>query len=262
VRERARRPRGLPHDTPVNDLLGGHPDGYQPGPGQCPRAVPEPRGVVVAGAPIGQVESGGWPASLGNSTSRRVPCPRRLSTRSVPPVASTRSFRPTSPEPRAGSAPPDPVIADADPNQPVEGVDLDLHHRGAGMLGHVRQRFGHDVVGGHLDPLGQPPLGSKLQLDRDRATAGQGPQGRPQAALGQDRRVDAAGELAQLLQRPIHAGGDPVQLGRQLLQPGRDRRLGGAELQGQRDQPLLGPVVQVALDAAAGLVGGGDDTGP
>jgi len=31
------------------------------------------------------------------------------------------------------------------------------------------------------------------------------------------------------------------------------------ELKGQRDQPLLGPVVELALDAAAGLVGRGDD---
>ena len=44
--------------------------------------------------------------------------------------------------------------------------------------------------------------------------------------------------------------------------PGAHRRArAGAEAQGEGDQPLLGAVVQVAFDAAAGGVGGGDDPG-
>jgi hypothetical protein len=42
---------------------------------------------------------------------------------------------------------------------------------------------------------------------------------------------------------------------------GRHARLGGTHLDGKRDQSLLGPVVQVALDATACLVGSGDDPG-
>jgi hypothetical protein len=38
--------------------------------------------------------------------------------------------------------------------------------------------------------------------------------------------------------------------------------LGQAQLEAERDQSLLGAVVQVALDPAPGVVGGGDDPGP
>ena len=43
------------------------------------------------------------------------------------------------------------------------------------------------------------------------------------------------------------------------LQVGRHGGLGGAQLQGDRDQALLGAVVQVAFDASAGVIGGGHD---
>jgi hypothetical protein len=112
------------------------------------------------------------------------------------------------------------------------------------VLGHVGQGLGDNVVGGHLDPLGQPPLDPHLQLHWDRGAPGQGAQGRAEAALGQDGRVDAAGELAQLLQRPVQPGRHLVQLGRELAQLGRHA------------------VVQVPLDPAAGLVGSGHDPGP
>ena len=42
----------------------------------------------------------------------------------------------------------------------------------------------------------------------------------------------------------------------------RHRRLRRAQPQGERDQSLLGAVVQVALDAAPGVVGGGHDPRP
>ena len=48
----------------------------------------------------------------------------------------------------------------------------------------------------------------------------------------------------------------------QLGQLGRHRRLGGAQIQHQRHQPLLGTVVQVAFDPPAGLVAGGHDPRP
>jgi hypothetical protein len=46
-----------------------------------------------------------------------------------------------------------------------------------------------------------------------------------------------------------------------LIGGGRCGGLGGAQVQGEGDQALLGAVVQVAFDAAAGGVGGGDDPG-
>jgi hypothetical protein len=50
----------------------------------------------------------------------------------------------------------------------------------------------------------------------------------------------------------------PVQLGQLRGHGGLDQ----AQLEAERDQSLLGAVVQVALDPAPGVVGGGDDPGP
>ena len=72
-------------------------------------------------------------------------------------------------------------------------------------------------------------------------------------------RVDAARQLAQLLQRVREL---VARRGRELLgllgvapDVGADH----PQLQRQRDEPLLGPVVQVALEPAALGVAGGDD---
>ena len=119
-----------------------------------------------------------------------------------------------------------------------------------------------DVVGGDLDLLGQSPLDRDGQLDGDGAAAGECVQRRSQPALGQQHRVDAAGQLAQLVQRAGRLADQRVQLRRQLVGLGRHRRLRRAQAQGEGDQPLLGAVVQVALDAAPGVVGGGDDPRP
>ena len=74
--------------------------------------------------------------------------------------------------------------------------------------------------------------------------------------------MNAAGDLPQLVE---HA--------RQLLDDARQRALELAELRGhpclrraqlqpERDEPLLGAVVQIALDPPPRLIGGGDDPRP
>jgi hypothetical protein len=131
-----------------------------------------------------------------------------------------------------------------------------------GVLGRVGERLGDDVVARHLDRLGEPRPDVHLQLDREDRAAGECLERRPEAAFGQDGRVDAARQLAQLLKGAGQAVGDPGQLRPELGPLGRHGRLGGAEVQHQRDQPLLGAVVQVALDPPACLVTGGHDPCP
>ena len=126
----------------------------------------------------------------------------------------------------------------------------------------VGQRLGDHVVGGDLDRLGQPPRHLHVEADGDGGAAGQRPERRAQPALGEDRRVDAAGDLAQLLQHVVHLGDRALQPLGQLAGSGRRRRLRLPQLQGEGDQPLLGAVVQIALDAPARLVGGGHDPRP
>ena len=74
--------------------------------------------------------------------------------------------------------------------------------------------------------------------------------------------MNAAGELAQLVERRQQRFGDPGHPGLQLrLVPGYGA-LGGPQFQHQGHQPLLGAVVQVTLDASPGLVGGCEDPAP
>ena len=66
------------------------------------------------------------------------------------------------------------------------------------MLGDVRQGLGDDEVRGGLDERRQSILQVALDGDRDRTPVRQALEGRPQARLGEDRRMDAACELPQL----------------------------------------------------------------
>jgi signal transduction histidine kinase len=71
--------------------------------------------------------------------------------------------------------------------------------------------------------------------------------------VGEHGRVDAAGQLAQLLERLSELGGErvdePDEVGL-VLEP----RLEHPQLEGERDELLLGAVVEVALDPAARVV--------
>ena len=65
------------------------------------------------------------------------------------------------------------------------------------MLSRVRQRLTDDVV--RADPLGQPPFRTHLDVDRDRRSASERPQGRAETALGQDGGMDPPREASQRL---------------------------------------------------------------
>src|SRR5262249_45782817 len=133
---------------------------------------------------------------------------------------------------------------------------------GAGVLGSIGQGLGDRVVSGDLNRLGQPALHLDIELDGNSGSAGQRLQRRAQATVGQDGRVQAPGGLAQTLQAAVHSGGHVVQLLCDSACAGPRGCLCGAQLQGEGDQALLGAVVQVALDAAAGGISGGHDPCP
>ena len=73
----------------------------------------------------------------------------------------------------------------------------------------------------------------------------------------EDGRVDAADQVAQLGERLLDLAVRVLQ-GRGGLRVARRLAPGAAQLDAERHEPLLGAVVQVALDAAALLVGGTD----
>src|ERR1700733_985996 len=103
------------------------------------------------------------------------------------------------------------VVTDVDPQHAVAHADLHLRRGGLRVLGHVGQRLGDRVVSGEFDRLGQPPRPLNVEAHGNGGAAGQRPERRAQPALGEDRRVDAASDLAQLLKHAVRLADRPVQ---------------------------------------------------
>jgi hypothetical protein len=90
-----------------------------------------------------------------------------------------------------------PVVANPHVQGAVTFSHLDVSGGGAGVLGDVSEGFGDGVVRGGLDRLRQPPVDLDVESDVDGGSAGQRFKCRLQAAVRQDGRVQAAGDLAQ-----------------------------------------------------------------
>ena len=71
---------------------------------------------------------------------------------------------------------------------------------GVRVLGHVGQRLGHHEVGGRLDRRGKPAGRASDDVHRHRRAGGEGTHGRLEPAIGEHRRMDAAREVAQLVE--------------------------------------------------------------
>ncbi len=163
--------------------------------------------------------------------------------------------------PAPGSAPPTPSSLTSTSTAPSLRATRTAGRAGLRVADDVGQRLGDDEVRGRLDRDGQLRVGGGEDLDRHRGAACQPFERCLEAVVAEHRRVDAAGELAQL-------GGRLVELRKGFVQQlaGRGRVVvelaaHQAQAHGQRHQPLLGAVVEVALDPAAFLVPGLDDAG-
>ena len=148
-----------------------------------------------------------------------------------------------------GFAPPGPSSSTSTTRRPLSSNSDDLRRGAAGVLGGVGQRLGDDEVGGGLDDRREPAVEPGVDLHRQRAALAERLDGGRQAAVGQHRRGDAAGQVAQLLDG---VGGLDAGVAHQLGGLGVivQAVLGAAELHAQRDQAGLRAVVQVALDPA------------
>ena len=128
------------------------------------------------------------------------------------------------------------------------------------MLSRVGQRLGNYVVRRHLHRRRIPGASLDVQLDRNRGAPGQRAQRRPEAALGQDRGVDSARYLAELILNRGQLVGDSTDAVPEALgAPAGTDLLSQAEFERQGDEPLLGSVMEVPLDPPAGCVRGGHD---
>ena len=74
------------------------------------------------------------------------------------------------------------------------------------MLPGVGERLGDEVVGGSLDGRRQPLGRRLLDLDREHGALGQAGERRLEPAVREQPRVEAADELADLLERQRQLG--------------------------------------------------------
>ena len=120
---------------------------------------------------------------------------------------------------------------------------------GAAVPAHVGQRFGDSEVRRGLDRRVRPAGQVDVDRDRHRKAQRQRADRAVEPALGEHRRVDAADEVPQLDER--RAAGHP-RLGEQPAGRRRvlvDEFLRQADHHAERDEPGLGAVMQVTLDA-------------
>ena len=188
-----------------------------------------------------------------------VPMPAGLRSSSLPPSASTRSQQAAHARAAALVGAADAVVGDLDQDAAVRTAHVHAHPGRARMLGGVRERLGDEVVRRRLDRIGQPVVEPDVQLDRHGGAPRQHLERRHEPVVGEDRRVDAAGQLAQLLERLREVRvGAPEQLGRLRVAVG-DLPPDQAQGERERDEPLLRAVVQVALEPAPLVVARRDD---
>ena len=122
--------------------------------------------------------------------------------------------------------------------------------------------LGDEEVSGCLHRGREPLLREVAERDRDGAVLSECFHRGGQPLLGQDRGVDAVGQLAELANgQPqfavclVDQAGEPRGGGRAGLGAGQ------AERQGERDELLLGAIVQVSLKPPPLGVAGRDDPG-
>ena len=143
----------------------------------------------------------------------------------------------------------DAVVGDLDARQRARLPDAHRDARRLRVLADVGQRLGGDEVRGQLDRLGE--AAGRLVGDRgvDGRARREPLQRRGQPVL-EHRRVEPARELAQLghRQRELVARRRHELLRRRVVV---DAALQQAQLERDRDEPLLGAVVEVALEPAA-----------
>jgi hypothetical protein len=147
------------------------------------------------------------------------------------------------------------VIVDLDDQLTVLFAHGDVGTRCAGMAGNVGKRLGDDEVGGRLD---RGRVASVRDGDgyRLRRSLGERFDRGAKAGFGEDRRMDAAGEIPDL-------GDRRLEFGRRLVEEARrpgNGLLRQLETHRESDEALLRAVVEVALHASSLRIASFDDS--
>ena len=181
--------------------------------------------------------------------ARVVGPPAGLTTRSVPSSAPTRCSSPVSPLP-AGSAPPRPSSTTS-ATSTRSSARSGSRSRVASAYLIAFASASATTKYAAVSTAARRALGSvDRDVDRQRAARGERGDRRLEPAVGEDRRVDAAGEVAELLERLARAAAGLGEQHPRRLRVGPELLLGHADAHAERDETGLRAVVQVALDAA------------
>ena len=100
------------------------------------------------------------------------------------------------------------VVADLDHDRLGRRRQLDAPFGRAGVLRGVGEALRDDVVEGRFDRFGEPVRRNAGDLDRERRAIRERLQGGREPAVGEDGRVQATGELAELLERLLEVVAD------------------------------------------------------
>ena len=178
-----------------------------------------------------------------------VPDPGVESTRKVPPTAASRSAMPCRPVPWVAFAvsKPSPSSVTVNSRWPSGQDRATVAREARAYFGDVLQGLQDAEVRGGLGLPRVAPDAVGLDLDGKRSLARLRVQGGAEPLVGQQRRVDPAGQGAQVIEGGVQPG---PELAGDL--PDLTGVVGGVLQQGEldveRDELLLGAVVQVPLD--------------
>ena len=144
-----------------------------------------------------------------------------------------------------------PVVLDLHPDQAVASRHGNGDAAGAGVLGDVGKGLGADEIGDHRHRRGHPVTCDR-DLDGNREVLGQHRQGARQPALGQQARMQALCQPAQLLQRQHELGLGAADLFPGLLAGGGPSAL--AQRVRQLAESPLRPLAQATLQPPAFVI--------
>ena len=124
----------------------------------------------------------------------------------------------------------------------------------------ILDRLGHEEVRRRLDRCRVAPAGSLADLDRKHRRIGERGKCGSESSLTQDRRVDAVCKIAKLDEGGLGLVGRVCEQRSGLdFAVGLSARACDPQLVGEGKQPLLGAVVEVALEPAPLDISGLDD---
>jgi hypothetical protein len=171
-------------------------------------------------------------------------------------VRQASQARPTC---RIGS--PDAVVVDVDDGASISPGDADADRRGVRVLRNVRERLGDEKVRSGLDRLSEAFIWDD-ERHRNRRTFGERPYGGSEALVREDRRVNAAGELAKLVERTAQLVLGLAEKLAGTVRLSADLGTGELESEPEAEKALLRAVVKVPLEPTSLVVPGLHDAGP